>query len=112
SFQVVIREVFPLNLALQGDIFRVDGLQVALEGESMAFHAQIVERRQPLLAYFSIIVSFSTATQFFPVPSGPFFAAGCRKLRSTISLGSVETGPSRHSQRIISGRIMPPNFCP
>jgi hypothetical protein len=44
--------------------------------------------------------------------SGVFFVAGWRKLRSTISLGSVETGPSRHSHRIISGRIMPLNFCP
>ena len=39
-------------------------------------------------------------------------AAGWRNVRSFLSFGSVETGPSRHSQRIISGRIAPPNFWP
>jgi hypothetical protein len=39
-------------------------------------------------------------------------AAACRNARSTISFGSVDTGPSRHSQRIISGIIAPPNFWP
>jgi hypothetical protein len=29
-----------------------------------------------------------------------------------MSVASVDTGPSRHSHRIISGRIAPPNFCP
>ena len=41
-----------------------------------------------------------------------FLATGWRNARSTVSFGSVETGPSRHSHRIISGRIAPPNFCP
>ncbi len=41
-----------------------------------------------------------------------FFAAGCLKARSPESFGSVDTGPSRQSHRIISGRIAPPNFCP
>ena len=39
-------------------------------------------------------------------------AAGWRNARSTMSLGSVDTGPSRHNHRIISGTIAPPNFCP
>ncbi len=42
----------------------------------------------------------------------PYFFAAPRKLRSTVSFGSVDTGPSRHSHRIISGMIAPPNFCP
>src|SRR5690242_2904207 len=41
-----------------------------------------------------------------------YFLAGWRKERSTMSLASVDTGPSRHSQRIISGMIMPPYFWP
>ena len=41
-----------------------------------------------------------------------FLATGWRKDRSTLSFGSVETGPSRHSHRIISGRMAPLNFCP
>jgi len=41
-----------------------------------------------------------------------FFTAGWRKSRSTLSFGSVETGPSRQSHRIISGMIAPPNFWP
>jgi len=58
------------------------------------------------------IESRPVAVHCFCSVSAGFFAAGWRKLRSTMSLGSVDTGPSRHSQRIISGRIMPPNFCP
>jgi hypothetical protein len=42
----------------------------------------------------------------------PRYSLGWRKDRSTVSAGSVDTGPSRHSQRIISGRIAPPNFWP
>src|SRR6201999_3381058 len=41
-----------------------------------------------------------------------FFSAPCRKARSVMSFGSVETGASRHSQRIISGMMAPPYFCP
>lgn len=46
------------------------------------------------------------------LPRYLFFATGWRKSRSTLSLGSVLTGPSRQSQRIISGMIAPPNFWP
>jgi len=37
---------------------------------------------------------------------------GIRKFRSTVSFGSVDTGASRHSQRIMSGMIAPPNLWP
>ncbi len=50
--------------------------------------------------------SAATITNYF------FPAAPARNPRSTESFGSVDTGPSRHSHRIISGMIAPPNFCP
>jgi len=42
----------------------------------------------------------------------PTYLAGGLGDLSTMSLGSVETAWSRHSQRIISGRMGPPIFCP
>ena len=39
-------------------------------------------------------------------------AAGRRNDLSTMSFGSVDTGWSRQSQRIISGKMAPPCFCP
>ncbi len=38
--------------------------------------------------------------------------AGGRKDRSTVSFGSVDTGPSRQIQSIISRKIAQPNFWP
>jgi hypothetical protein len=45
--------------------------------------------------------------------NGPVYfvlETGCLNARSTMSFGSVDTGPSRQSHRIISGIMAPPNF--
>lgn len=53
------------------------------------------------------------ATASTGTPAGYGFGTnGARKERSTMSLGSVDTGWSRQSQRIISGKIAPPCFWP
>ena len=59
-----------------------------------------------------LIAAASQSARRRPRYQGPGRFAASRKLRSTMSFGSVETGPSRHNQRIMSGKIAPPIFWP
>jgi hypothetical protein len=72
----------------------------------------IIERRRGFSRSTLILALVALTLSAASTQSCRYFlpAAGERNPRSTVSFGSVETGPSRHSQRIISGMIAPPNF--